>query len=349
MNGCPRAVFSWLGLPFATSLLLAVLPARAAQAASRAATEISAAPIVEKSSADDRPEPDDAVADEDDEDEVASREAARKLAYMAQEKFDARRYDQAISHGEQAFAIIPASTIALLLARAHREEGKYHLSTLWYRTASAPSELSDNQVLRQARRQARLELDELEMRFPRVRIDSREGKMTAALLDGTRMPLEAVETWLRVDPGRHLMEVEFESGRSLRQVFHIEAGQRRVLVFSRETVESPGPARAYKAAGIASLSVGAAALGTGAGFALRARAISRGLDEDCPDRSCPASEEKEVRAYKTARAVSTASYVLGAVASTGGALMLWRGANAGPVQDLGVMVSPDRVTLKGVF
>lgn len=285
----------------------------------------------------------------DDGGDEVRRDVARRLAYAAMREFEAQRYDRAIERAERAFAMVPASTIALLLGRAHKERGEFRLSALWFKTAKTPSGLADNRVLRDARRQAELELDILERQFPRVRVEPGDHNVSAAFLDGSQVSAAAANHWFRVDPGRHSIELEFESGATLRQVFDIAPGQHRMLVVSGAAGKPRAVSGAWRSAGIATLGVGAVALGAGVGFALHAQAIDRRLADECLDHSCPPSEEEDVRAHSTARAISTASYLLGAVATTGGALMLWKGSKESPAHDVQVVVSHDRVTLKGAF
>src|SRR5690606_6742548 len=108
----------------------------------------------------------------------------------------------------------------------------------------------------------------------------------------TRVSALAANRWLRVDPGRHTIELEFESGPMLSQVFDIEPGQQRTLVVSRAAGKTHAGAGAWRGAGIASLGLGAVALGAGVGFALHAQAIDGRLADECVDRACPRSEEE---------------------------------------------------------
>jgi tetratricopeptide (TPR) repeat protein len=278
------------------------------------------------------------------------RDHARQLAAAALRDFAAAKFDDAIEKAQRAYAMVPASTIALLLGRAYKERGDFHRAEQWFERAATPTGLADNRVLREARRKAQVEFDLLGQQFPRVRVEPGPQDVSAASLDGARLPKKATSNWWRVDPGRHLLELEFESSPPLRHVFDIQSGQQRTFEVSQTEGEHRAGAGVWRGAGIASLGVGAAAIGTGVGFALHAQQIDRRLADECLDRSCPSSEEEDVRNHSRARTISTLAYSLGAVATTGGALMIWRASKKDDHgHDLRLVLSHDRVTLKGAF
>jgi hypothetical protein len=261
---------------------------------------------------------------------AASIETARSLAKQGLERFKAGDHAEAVELLDQAYALYPAPTIALLRARSLVELGKLVEAAKSYELA-AGAELDANatQPMREATVDAKSELGALLPRIPALSIGilgARTGIVVR--LNGELVPETSLGSEMLVNPGVYLINA-IENGASVAsERVTLEEGARRAVVLrlpapgaSSEGNAKPGRGAAQRVAGWASIGVGAAGLAVGIGAGVHMMNQKAILDAACPYSMCPSSAEGDLESFRAARVASTIGYGVG-FAGVGAGLVL---------------------------
>lgn len=261
-----------------------------------------------------------AVASPGEEPSAESREEARSLAKKGLEHFKAGDHAKAVELLDQAYALYPAPTIALLQARSLVELGKLVEAARSYESAAgAVLEPNATPPIRDAVARAKSELSALLPRIPTLSIGVLGGRAGISVrLNGEVLPEASLASEMLVNPGVYLINA-IEDGRSLasERVTLDEGAQRAVVLRlpalegSESQMETSERGVAQRVAGWASLGVGAAGLGVGIGAGVHMMNQKAILDTACSESRCPRSAEGDLDAFRAARIASMIGYGAG--------------------------------------
>ncbi|MBW2457699.1 MAG: hypothetical protein JRI68_24555, partial [Deltaproteobacteria bacterium] len=172
-------------------------------------------------------------------------------------------------------------------------------------------------------------------------------------IDNAFIPVNAARFPRRVDPGEHLVVVSAEG-------YAIQ--RRRVVVSQRDSaevsidMESDVEGADGAGAGMPWLSwvgfgVGAAGFIVGGVTGGVTLARVSDLDEQCPDRSCPATVQEDLDEAEVISHVSTVGFVVGGVGVAVGVVGLLLGDSSTDPEEVGLepWVGPGSVGLRGRF
>lgn len=259
---------------------------------------------------------------------------------------EAGDYPRACDLLERSLAEEPASGALLNLAFCHQMVGKAWLAYREYsRALEQPLPAERRSFAERGRSQAARKLPHVQLELgdgptPRVEYE-----------DGT--PVETPRAPFPVEPGRRTIvlhapgvaprAITFEApARAVLIAVIVTAAEATTVEEERSPVGAPLPApsaafappppataeregRPLSTAGLAVTGVGVIGVGLGAFFGLRSFAIR---DSACPNEACDAAGLERIRGGATTTAtISTVSFVAGAVALAGGAVMLLTSAS----------------------
>lgn len=251
----------------------------------------------------------------------------------------------------QAYALVPAPTIALFEARALVQLKRLvEARGAYVRASSATLSNEAPAAHRDAVRDAEAELAEVERRIPRFRvIESGLGRESAAgvvSIDGRSLSRSAFGSWLRTDPGSHELRFTDESGASSIRLFELREGDAKTLRIDAGS-RSTGARRVL---GIVSLGVGAAGLGLGVSAGLVAVDAHRDARRRCPAGTCvPGSTgAAALERFERYRTASTIGYAVGAAGGVAGAVLLLSSSSPSRPR-LAVAAGFHDVRLEGTF
>ncbi|MBX3192677.1 MAG: hypothetical protein KF819_37175 [Labilithrix sp.] len=256
---------------------------------------------------------------------------ALSLFRQARELMEAGSFAEACVKFDESQRLDPGGGTLLNLAVCHEAEGK---------TATAWAEYSDALAL--ARRDGRADRIDL----AREKMNALEPKISRLVVvvppsatrvrrDGSDVPRVAWGSPIPVDPGEHVVEVTLAGGAiTIERVTVEAAGDEKTLTITApeapptaesppptpEVRESPRTGRTIVAWSLVGL--GAAGVGLGAYFGLRAIAKKNESDEGCPGGSCTAGAVAANEDAKRAADVATISFAIGVVSGAIGATLL---------------------------
>lgn len=308
------------------------------------------------------------------EQDTATRAAARGLGVSGVENYQAGRYEQASDELEKAYGILRVPSLALWSARALVKRGLLvEAAERYLEAASLQAPVGDAAVQKQAIADAKNEATELKPRIPtlRVRVLGAQPSDVVVTIDGKTVPGGLLESPRLVNPGAHEVAATRGSERVIEKV-DLSEGQRRELSlrFSADATsavpkqEPPAPRRApsdaptsppesatqtRRALAIVALAAGGAGLvlgGVAGGLAYRKKAE---LDDTgkCTD-GCPSSLSDDVDQLHLYRPLSTAGFIAGGVL-TGLGVVLWVTAPSATGRETRAQVTPNGVLLSGRF
>lgn len=285
----------------------------------------------------------------------SDKEAVRRLSNEAVADFNAERFAVARDKFMRAYEVARVPRLAVWIARASERTKQLVSAYEYYRQAARleQNELWVGDVQQQAQRDAETELAVLTPRLPRlvIGVGGARPSEVEVRVDEAVVPPALVGVERFVDPGKHEVTGSWQ-GKVVRESVIVDEGAKFAVELrfdlatstlgsasatavrptpsdSRAPVtpaKSHGPLRAgstQRTWGWVTLGVGAAGLATGLGAGAVVAAKYKGLDRDCANGVCPASEQSRVESYRTMRLVSTVGFVVGAVgAATGVTLLL---------------------------
>jgi hypothetical protein len=286
---------------------------------------------------------------------------ARDLANEAKRDFDAGRFEAAGRKFQRAYEIAKVPTLAIWAARASVKRGQLVSGSEFYRQAIrlAPNDLWVGQAQQQAQTNARKELDELQVRIPRlrIRVEGAAANEVEVAIDGVKIANALFEIEMPADPGRRSIvgkrgaevvaqTIDLVEGEHKQAVLRFTAGtpastpasapsvtsgaavtEARLLAAatppSPETESGDSSGRGQRTWGWIAVGVGTAGLLTGAVTGIVVLSNS-GLRNDCPNDTCDASKSGKANTYNLMRNLSTAGFIVAGVgAAVGVTLLLW--------------------------
>lgn len=252
-------------------------------------------------------------------------ETARALAYQGQEAYDAGRYTEAVEAAQAAQRLVSAPTLALLEARSLKQLGRFLAARTPYQIAAAPLPLDASEAFHLARQAAVRELSVLEDELPRIALELRTAQGVReeprVTVDGKPWPTASFGIWVAQDPGEHVVEAAF--GENIeRHVVRLSPRDKQRVILGAPPVDQGNGSNVRTPLAISAFALSALGLGTGIGFAVHAENLRDDLEVACPEGICPRTHTDALSDYRTARGLSTAGYVAGAVGAATGVVVL---------------------------
>jgi hypothetical protein len=285
--------------------------------------------------------------------------AADALYNEGRELLKAGKNAAACAKFEASFALGPATSTMLNIARCHEQDGK--LATAWAdynRALSLNGDTPGAERRRELEALAQKGLHALEPRLPRLRV-----ALTApppgveVRSDDNVLPAAALGEALPVDPGPHQVRVSAPGYREETRSVTLEEGKTAVVEIAlQRSADEPGRGWA-RPAGIALTTAGAVGLGIGAVTGvLSLNKVSAVKSESmCTSGSpCSTTDASGLGSAKTLGNVSTATFVAGGVLAAAGVVLLvlpsGGGARSSSVAgNVRLSLAPGRLDLRGSF
>lgn len=268
---------------------------------------------------------------------ASDRGEARALAERGLAALDSGKYDRAVELLTAAEAKFHAPTHLLFIAQAHLGAGRLAEALRYYDAVAnevlpnyAPNEFREAQEL------ARTERVVLVARVPLVKPVGKDGRVPrwlTATTDGSK-PLAVPEEGLRLELGAH--EIVFHAGaQTQKATVELEEGEIVTIPLTLsmppalgttpglppQKPEESGPNLVIP--GVIVLSAGVAALAIGGVTGALSLSEVSDLEARCPTKvGCASSDEQLADDAKLFGNVSTASFVIGGVASAAGIILL---------------------------
>ncbi len=276
-----------------------------------------------------------------------ARARTRALANDGLRAFRKGDFVTALAKFEQAEAIVPAPTIALLRARSLEKLGRLTEALERLRgIVGAPPAANAPYVHHRAHQDAELELQALEPRVPIVTIlvDGAPGEGAELAIDGRSVPWPGRADRLeqRIDPGSHRFELRRRDGTRAAAGADVAERSRTDVQLSLpppragddaeqgEVADSSGgggrflpfDARTQRTAGWVALAAGGLGLGVALVTGGAAIAVGGDLSDRCPAGACPPEAWGDVDTHDAFRTTSTVGFIFAGVFGAGGAVLL---------------------------
>lgn len=297
--------------------------------------------------------------------EEGARSKARSLAQEALGHMHAEEWQQAQTLLAEAYALMPAPTLALLEARAFERMGRLLDAQSWYQRASETELGADvPEAFNAAREEAARELPLLDARIPRLTLLVQGPGATDPTLQlyvGARL-LTAGERSkpVLVDPGEQRIRVLVSKQVLVSTSLAVVERDQKVVYLGISAVLPPLQPKApvvrdrgddaRRTAGWVAFGVGGAGLGFGAvtGFMML---HAQGKLEDQCGISCPASAADDLARFRTTRTLSSVGYGVGLVGVAVGAYLLLSGEEkkVSVSEDVGVWSNGNVLGVRGAF
>jgi hypothetical protein len=287
-----------------------------------------------------------AAADEPVPKDASTRRAARQLAEEGAALYDEGKYAEAADRLHRAHELVPAPTIAVLEAKALVKIRRLVRAAERYeQTTRFPLDADSSDAFRDAVREAREQLAELQPRIPQLVVEvtgaTRKTPGLVVTLDGKEMPLALLGMRRPTDPGRHEVVATLADGRTASAVITLGENQRQRVVLTPSTAGAAQPSRepleeveADRGTGMPmqrtlawiAIGVGGAGLGTGvvAGFVMLDK--KKSLDDQCVEQgtlmACPVAAQSDLDAYRSTKTLSWIGYGVGLAGLGTGLLLL---------------------------
>lgn len=307
---------------------------------------------------------------------AAERESARVKGEEGLKLFGAEKYEEALVKFGEAYALVPAPSLKLYMARCQRKIGKlveardlYEQIVLEVLPADPPAAYT------QAQAEAKSELEALRRRIPILQIKTTGVPLETvrAAVDGHAAPVE--EERIELNPGEHMIDVMSPRAKvpARRSVTLVEGSVERVELALEPALE-PADTRASRSdastpivsmrtspsgsivPGLVVLGMGAVNVGVGGVMGILSKAKVDELAERCPNNTCRPEDEPQASAAKTMGDIATVNLVVGGVGVIAGTVLLLTRSGGtssstgkGTLETLHVAVGPGSVGLSGTF
>jgi hypothetical protein len=290
----------------------------------------------------------------------ATRAAASALGYAGVEAFQAGDFSGASEQLEKAYAVLQVPSLGLWSARALVKTGRLVQASKRYLEVTRLDVVSGNMAIQeQARRNAAVELAELEKRIPRasIKIVGAGSSQVSLTMDGAPVTRFSSGETIPLDPGRRLI-VARHGEQTIRRELVVAEGQREAIELHFNPL--PGdrldqsPDSPFSTLGWVAIASGGASLAVGAAFGISAlldrRHFASSDSCDLDRNTCAAGERERVDAYNTKRSVSGIALTAGGILAAGGMyLVFFHTAPAADPPSVGLAVAPQSIAVHGRF
>ena len=255
---------------------------------------------------------------------AAARAAARPLAKRAYESFESGDYGAAIELFREAELHFHAPPHLLYVARAQA-----HLDHLveardtYLLVASEKLERYAPDPFHKAQESARVELEQLRARIPKVHIQVTGARRGDVKLWIDHQLIEDLLPVHELNPGPHSVRAEASSGGSLTRELVLAEGAREELVLEFQ----PRPTHEPKVndllvPALVSFGLGGAGLAVGIAAGIVSLNTVSDIEDQCVDGHCPPASETEADHAMLLGNLSTVGFVVAGVGAAAGATLL---------------------------
>jgi hypothetical protein len=310
-------------------------------------------------------------------DDDATRSAARALGTSGVDAYQDGHYDKASDELEKAYSLLPVPSLALWSGRALVKRGLWvEAAQRFQEAASLQVPAGDAIVQRKAMDEARSELATLRPRIPtlELKLVGAQPEEVQVTVDGQEVASSLLGSPRLVNPGKHqitatrgadhavadeaaaegqhrVVELRFSSGASATIVgaTREKAAESPSAAGSGSDRVSPSHSNTQKTLGIVALAAGGAGLVLGGVTGVLAINKKAELDDtgQC-EGGCPVSLQSDVDALHRFRTISTIGFVAGGVLAATG-VVLWATAPSPSGAEAHAMLTPGGVALGGKF
>ena len=304
------------------------------------------------------------------------RNAARDLAVEGKKAAEAGNHTKAEDLYRRAYALFPAPTISVRLARELVALGRLVEGEELYRlTTRTPITDESSEPFRAAVAVAKVELEELLPRIPNLKIIVKGAESEKVSVTRNDLPVAPALVGVvhNVNPGSHELVARLD-GREAKQTLELAEGESKTveLVLSPKPNEptsraapappnGPPPSRASEQSADAGAGdgqrtwayvaggFGVLGLGVGVVTGLMATSAHSDAEKSCPASACRRGSDGEdsVDTFRSLRTVSTVGYIVGALGlGAGVTLYLTAPEDPGPTA---LRLHPQGVSLEGHF
>ncbi len=297
--------------------------------------------------------------------EEGARTKARALAQDALAHMHAEEWQQAQTLLAEAYALMPAPTLALLEARAFERMGRLVDAKSWYQRANEAELGADvPEAFNAAREEAARELPLLDARIPRLTLLVQGPGATDPTLelyvDARLLTASERSKPVLVDPGVQRIRVLVAKQVLVSTSLAVVEREQKTVYMGISAVLPPLPPKApvvqhrgegaRQSAAWVAFGVGGAGLGFGAvtGFMML---DAQGKLEDQCGITCPASASDDLARFRTTRTLSSVGYGVGLVGVAVGAYLLLSGEEkkVSVSADVGVWSDGHVLGVQGAF
>lgn len=285
-----------------------------------------------------------------------SRITARRMAEEAANAYESGQFDAARDLFHRANELYPAPALMLWEARSLEKLGRLvEAEDLYVTVQHYKLHADDNDVARNAIRDAGIEAEQLRKRIPTVTVQLRgvdpSSPSVEVKLNGKRLHTALIGFPVPVDTGERSVAL-LVGGRELRsQTLTLREGERTTVEFDASSAATQSPVAAatrqeaaptpsdktpiqgdalpsarpwysQRTLGWACVGLGIAGIGTGVTAGLVATKHRDALEGNCSGNACPPSARDDLDDFRRYRTISTIGYTVGGVALAAGLTVL---------------------------
>ncbi len=288
---------------------------------------------------------------------LADKETARALFRLGDEKYQAGDYHAALEAFEAADDIMNVPTTKLERARTLIMVGRLlEAHDMLRKVTSMPVRGDESEAFAAARVEAEALTNDVAARIPSMRVDIRglaEGTDFELRIDHTFIPVKAARFPRRVDPGEHLVVVSAEGYAIQRRRIVLSQRDSAEVTIDMEADIGDADEQAWGIPWYGWVGFGVGAAGFIVGGVTGGVTLGRvsDLDEQCPNRSCPATVQEDLDEAEVISHVSTVGFAVGGLGVAVGVVGLILGDSSTDPQQVGLepWVGPGSAGLRGRF
>jgi hypothetical protein len=300
--------------------------------------------------------------------------ATARDAYLAGTDLRAKgNHKGALEKFRAAYALLPTPITALEVGRSLVDTGQLiEGNEKLIEAATMPAKPNESADAKKARADAKKLADEVEARIPSIKVQisgAPDGGSIVVSIDGRDVPVDALATPRKVNPGKHTIVAKVEGGEPSETTVTVAEGESRTVklaVKAPDTSErASGAARRHdgerttpppphveasstSAWAYIGFTVAGVGLGVGAIQGLRAKKMDDDLANSCPKRvSCSPSDVSNLNTTRTTAYVSLGVGVVGL--GVGVAALVWGGESKRTGAWVAPWVGVGSIGLKGAF
>ncbi len=289
---------------------------------------------------------------------LADKETARALFRLGDDKFHQGDYSGALDAFEAADEIMGVPTTKLERARTLTMLGRLlEAHDVLLRVSRIPVEADESRAFQDARAEAQTMSEDVAARIPSLRVRVQglsEGADFDLRVDDAFVPSKASRFPRRVDPGLHLVVVSATGYATQRQRIDVAERDSAEVVIDmaddRLAVEGDG-GLPIPVLSLVGFGVGAAGLIVGSVTGGITLSRVSDLDDQCPDRTCPAAVADDLDEAEVISHVSTVGFAVAGVGVTVGVVGLFFGGSSQDDEAVAVepWIGPGSAGLRGRF
>jgi hypothetical protein len=289
---------------------------------------------------------------------LADKETARALFVLGDDKFQLGDYSGALDAFEAADEIMGVPTTKLERARTLAMLGRLlEAQDMLLKVSRMPVASDESEAFQSARAEAQTMSQDVAARIPslRVRIQGlAEGADFDLRVDDAFVPSKAARFPRKVDPGSHLVVVSAKGYATQRQRTEVaERDSAEVVIDMAATQPSAEDDDGMSLPLLSWVGFGVGAAGLIVGSVTGGITLSRvsKLDDQCPDRNCPAAVQDDLDKAELISHVSTVGFVVAGAGVTLGVVGLLFGGASESDQAAAVepWIGPGSAGLRGRF